>query len=300
MARTQKLFGWNGPEEARRAWDQIGHRFPEFKIIGQTEVKRTCAWDNWKAINWDINKSVLVRQEIGDCVSFGAAIDIAAVAAHEIVRLGEFEQFKVPFPPYLYGISRVTPEGGNGRLRSDGSLGSWMADTVVKYGVLRADYEGVPSYSGRTASEWGASRRPWDKFVDEADNHLIKSAARIRSIDKLAEAVMNGYYCTIASNRGYSMQLKNDKGKSWFQGSDNWPHQMSLIAVDTEPDLCFYRRNQWGENAHGSQLDGPAGGGWVHAEGLEREIEDSGTECFAYSLFEGFPSEEKKPRNYFA
>lgn len=235
-----------------------------------------------------------------NCVSFGAAIAVAAVAAHEIVRLGDFEQFKVPFAPYLYGISRLTPEGGNGRLGgSDGSLGSWMADTIVKYGVLRDDFEGVPRYSGRVAKQWGTRRNAWDGFVGEADDHPIKSAARIRSVTDLAQAVANGYYCTIASMRGYDMQLKNDRGKSWFKGRDTWPHQMSIIAVDTEPELCFYRRNQWG-TAHGQQLDGPDGGGWVTADSLEKEIADSGTECFAMSNFIGFPSKAEKPRNYFA
>ena len=293
-------FGWIGPFAAASEWDLRFGRFPQFRIYGDSEVKRTCAWDNWAKLGWDINKSQLFKQEIGDCVSFGAAICIAAVAAHEIVRNGEFEQFKVPFAPYLYGIGRLMPEGGNGRLgSSDGSLGSWMAETVVKYGVLRDDYQGVPEYSGSVAKQWGTKKSALEPFLPEGEQHLIKTAARIRSIEDLAQAITNGYYCTIASNRGYNMQLRDDRGKSWFTGRDTWPHQMSLIAVDTEPELCFYRRNQWG-TAHGRQLDGPDGGGWITAESLEPEIKASGTECFAYSTFIGFPSEQEKPRNYFA
>lgn len=297
---VNKLCGWLGEHESQAAWEYMRERFPEFKIVGETEYKRTCAWDAWAELGFDINRSTLYKQEIGDCVSFGAAIAVAAVMAHEIVRDGEWEKFHVPFPPYLYGISRVMPEGGNGRLgNSDGSLGSWMADTIVKYGVLREDFHGVPKYSGSVAKQWGASRRAFDQFVDEADNHLMKTAAPVRSADELRDALCNGYYCTIASNRGFSMQLKDEKGKSWFVGRDSWAHQMSYIAYDEEPEPCVYIRNQWG-TAHGRQLDGPDGGGWRRLSDEDSFLRSSGVECFAFSRFDGFPSEKEKPRNWFA
>jgi hypothetical protein len=157
----------------------------------------------------------------------------------------------------------------------------------------------VPGYSGAVAKSWGSSKTAWSQFIDEADDHCIKTIAPINNSNDLACAITNGYYVTIASTRGYAMDLKDDKGKSWFVGRDTWPHQMSIIAVDTEPELCFYRRNQWA-NAHGPQLDGPAGGGWVRAEDLEAELRDDGTECFAFSQFDGFPSEATKPRNWYA
>lgn len=300
MNGTKKLFGWRGPVEARQAWDRIGHRFEPFRIVGRRgEIKRKTAWDAWALAGWDINKSVLVRQDTGDCVSFGAAIATMSVLIEEIIVNKEFGKIRVPFPPYLYGISRVMPEGGNGRLRGDaGSLGSWMADTIVKYGVLPEDHPGVPKYSGKLADKWGDAKSPWEKFVDFADDHRIRKAARLTTVDDLAEAVSNGYYATIASNKGYAMQLKDEKGKSWYVGSDVWPHQMSILAVDVEPELCFYRRNQWGENAHGDQLDGPRGGGWVKAKELAKELRNSGTECFAYSQFEDFYAEEDKPWGY--
>lgn len=232
-------------------------------------------------------------------MSFGGAIALTATLAYEIVRLGEAERFKIPYPPYLYGISRLQPEGGNGRLRGDGSLGSWLANTIVKYGVLRADYEAVPDYSGGVAKDWGASKQPWRGFIDEADNHLLRRAARLQSVDQIIDAICNGYYATIASMRGYEMQLAQRDGKSWFQGTDSWPHQMSFLAFDDKPVPCLYRRNQWG-NAHGTQLDGPDGGGWVTCDSLTREVESEDTEVFAYSMFDGWPSDENKPRNWYA
>lgn len=294
-------FGWLGPEAAREAWPAVADEFRPFRCYGAgaEEIKRTCAWDSWNKIGFAINKSILFQQEIGDCVSFGAAIAVAAVMAHEVVALQEPERFEVPFPPYLYGISRLMKEGGNGRLRGDGSLGSWMAATIKKYGVLRASYQGVPKYSGTVAKNWGSRKDSWDQFIDEADDHCIRTIAPINNCNDLACAITNGYFATIASMRGYANDLKDDKGKSWFVGRDTWPHQMSLIAVDTEPELCFYRRNQWG-SVHGPQLDGPDGGGWVRAVDLEPELRDQDTECFAFSSFDGFPSESSKPRNWYA
>lgn len=292
-------FGWLGPAAAQYEWERMQSHFGTFRIYGATERKRTCAWDNWEKLGFDINRSTLAKQEIGDCVSFGAAIVVAAVAAHEIVRMGDLEKFHVPFPPYLYGIGRCMPEGGNGRLSGDGSLGSWMADTIVKYGVLREDYQGVPKYSGGVAKQWGGSRRAFEQFLPEGTQHLIKTAAPINSVEDVIDAVCNGYYVTIASMRGYSMQLRDDRGKSWFTGSDQWPHQMSFVAYDPDPEPSLYRRNQWG-TAHGKQLDGPDGGGWVRCADVEREIASSESEVFAYSNFIGFPSEREKPLDYFA
>lgn len=292
-------FGWLGQAAAEVAAEELRDFFPTFRIYGTTERKRTCAWDCWSAIGWDINRSTLWRQLIGDCVSFGAAIAVAATAAHEIVRLLELEKFHVPFPPYLYGISRVMPEGGNGRLRGDGSLGSWMAATIIKYGVLREDFPGVPKYSAGVAKQWGDSRQSFAGFLPEGGAHAIKTAAPMRNIDDVIDAICNGYYVTIASNKGYDMRLRDRDGKSWYVGNDTWPHQMSLIAYDPSPVDCFYRRNQWGD-AHGKQLDGPDGGGWITADELGQELRAQYTECFAYSTFQGFPSEREKPRNYFA
>ena len=50
--------------------------------------------------------------------------------------------------------------------------------------------------------------------------------------------------------------------------------------------------NSWGPDAHGPQLDGPAGGGWIRGAALARELRDDGCECFAFSGFAGFPAKK--------
>lgn len=285
----KKSFGWLGPQAARRAWDAFADQFPAFEIQGaatSTAGKRACLWEAMQRVTGDYLPNI--RQEIGDCVSWGARNAVDHTAAVEIA-LGEREQFRASFPPYFYGISRV--QVGGGKLgNSDGSLGVWAADGVRRYGVLAADQPDVPDYSGRVAKEWGY-RGPPSAMIELARPHPFRTTARIRSYAELRDALANGYACTIASLRGYAMRLRDEHGKSWFVGRDTWPHQMALVAVDDDPARpAAYRLNSWGPDAHGPQLDGPPGGGWCHAEELDRELRDDGCECFAFSGFEGFPA----------
>lgn len=292
MSTVTPQFGWLGPEEARREWDAFGENFPEFKITGLPEGYQRPA----RAVHWDAMKKatgdylVNVAQEIGDCVSWGCRNAVDHTAACEIAA-GERETFKPSFPPYFYGISRV--QIGGGRLgNSDGSLGSWAAEGVRKYGVLPRDADGCPDYSGSVAKKWGYNGPPED-FIDVAKPHLIRTTARITNINDLADALANGFSASIASMWGAAMRLRDDKGKSWFTGSDSWPHQMSIIGYDTvDGELCFFRLNSWGPNAHGPQLDGPPGGGWLRGGALDRKLRDSGCECFAFSGFDGFPAQK--------
>ncbi len=282
-------FGWAGPEAARRAWDAFGANFPTFRIVGDAESsqgKRACLWDAMQKVTGSFLPNL--RQEIGDCVSWGARNAVDHTAACEIAA-GEREQFHPSFPPYFYGISRV--QIGGGRLgNSDGSLGIWAAEGVRRFGVLASDTESCPNYSGNVAQKWG-SQGPPKNFIEIATPHVIKTTARIRNYADLRDALINGYACTVASMRGYAMQLKDTDGKSWFVGSDTWPHQMAFLGVDDNPKQpAVYRMNSWGPTAHGPQLDGPPGGGWCHAENVDRELRDDGVECFAFSGFEGFPA----------
>jgi hypothetical protein len=181
---------------------------------------------------------------------------------------------------------------GKGRLGRDGGrLGSWAAEGVQKYGVLAADEPGVPAYSGGLAKQWGTAGPPAE-MIELAKPHLVRSAARVTTYEQLRDGLYNGYSATIASMKGWAMKLKDDGGKSWFTGRDTWPHQMWIAGFDeTGSRPGIYRGNNWGETAHGPQLDGPAGGGWQDADDIAKELRDSGTECFLFSQFDGFPGQ---------
>jgi len=288
--------GWKGPDKAQREWDKIGDRFASFFIAGQTESsegKRVVGWDFTRQVNG--GEDLFNRaQEIGSCVGHGAINVVNYTACYEIVALGESERYREGHVPYAYGTGRV--QIGGGRLgNSDGSLGSWQADAVQQFGILATDEPGVPPDDGKTCKLWGRKPGPPMKWIRIGKKHLIKTVARIHSYTELRDALANGHWATIASNRGFAMKLKFDKktGKHWFTGRDSWAHQMSLIGLDDDPRRPgIARDNSWGSEIHGPQKDGPDGMGWQDAEDIDRELRKSGTECFAFSRFVGYPAQK--------
>ena len=293
---TKALFGWNGPRESQETWAAFDPNDEQrFQKLAPISTYRNS--DGERMVFWNFTEKLLgkhivnIPQEIGDCVSWGMRNACDCLACFEIVKLGDGEEYKPSFPPYFYGISRV--QIGGGRLGgSDGSLGIWAAKGVKEYGVLPTD-DLTSSYNGQIAKKWGSSGPPADK-ISEGKKHLIQEFARVRSYDELKQALMNGYPATIASMRGFNMQLQfdPDTNKHWFTGRDSWPHQMAILGIDDNPKRPgVFRMNSWGDNAHGPQKDGPLGGGWQDANDIDKELRDNGTECIVYSAFNGFPAQ---------
>lgn len=226
---------------------------------------------------------------VHNCVSFGAAHAGMYMACYEIYRLREAEVYKPWFPPFIYGVSRLAPDCGNGRLgNSDGSLGSWGATAMMKYGVLFADDPGVPPYSGRVAKAWGSRPGPPREFYQEASDNRVGSAAKLTTVEEIREALLNYHTITIASQQGFEMQPVRYRDHHVFKPSGQWSHQMSLLAWQDDPFPAAYRLNSWG-NAHGDPLNGePPGGAWNHADDLEKELRRYDVELYALSLFDGF------------
>lgn len=284
-------FGWLGPKAAERAFAKLGPTFPKFFIFDQTrlsEGRRMVLWDFAKKINQGRHLPTF-RQEIGDCVSMGAANAVNYLAATEIAKLGDPEEYHPAFQPYIYGISRV--QIGGGRLgNSDGSLGVWAADGVRKFGVLRSDAHDVPAYAGDIAKKWGKSGPP-DAFVAVAKPHAIGTTAPVTTYSQVRDAIVNGYPVTVASMQGFLMKPRVDRGKSWGVPSGQWAHQMCFIGVDDDSARpgC-YVLNSWGPDAHGQPADdAPPGGFWVDADAVERMAGQG--DSFAYSQFDGFPEQ---------
>jgi intein/homing endonuclease len=226
-----------------------------------------------------------------NCVSWGARNAVEYLMATEKLMKGDHEKFEPVFAPYLYGTGRVLI--GRGQLNGqDGSLGSWMADAVIKYGVLRSNFDGVPKYSGSIAKKWGDTPGPDRKFIDEGTKHPVKSAAQIKSWDQLVEAIVNGYPCTTASDIGYDMQPSSD---GFHRQTDNWGHQMCFIGVDDRPtDPYAIILNSWGD-AHGHLKDFNDGSslpiGVLRVRKKDAEKHLRAGETFAYSNFDGFPEQ---------
>lgn len=233
-------------------------------------------------------------QQIGDCVSFGAKNAIEYLMCCEKLLKGDREKFRYVFPPYLYGTGRVYI--GRGQIGyEDGSLGTWMAEAVIKYGTIPADEEGVPAYAGNVAKAWGAPNGATylNKWKPIGEQHPVRSAAKINNWSELVAAIVNGYPCTVASNQGFTM---SPDSRGFHRPSGNWAHQMCIIGVDDEhPEPYAIILNSWGD-VHGrlksfydSNESLPVGVLRAPKSAIQSMI--AAGETFAYSNLDGFPEQ---------
>ncbi len=287
--------------------------FQPFKIRGQTIPtagrKMFLHWATRKVLGKD---TLNYAQEIGDCVSQGAknggeyltctqivgqAIQAAgqdgAKAVAEHIAASKIK-FRPIFAPYYYGTGRVYVGGGQ-LGNDDGSLGSWMAEAVKRFGTLFADEAGVPKYSGAVAKAWGDPRPApdLDKWKELGGHHLIRSTAQIRNWEDFVAAIVNGYPCATASSIGYNMGPSSD---GFHRYGPTWHHQMLFMGIDEtyKNDPYALLLNSW-DDVHGRLKDFetgeelPVGLLRVRRRDVERHI--AAGETFAYSQFDGFPEQ---------
>lgn len=289
------IIGWGGPDLAAEQFALIGSQYNFYKFEDTEIAKVKTTWDapNNKVMLYLVCRKVLGQdtpnypQEIGDCVSFGAKNGTEYLSCCEILMHGEMEIFRYQFPPYIYGISRV--QIGGGRLSGDGSLGSWAAAGVMKYGMLANDEPDVPKYSGSVAKSWGRSGPP-EKFIAIGKKHLVKSAMQLNSWAECLKALQNGYPITIASNRGFEMEAGSD---GFHDPRGSWAHQMCIIGGTDDYGIIL---NNWGD-CHGQLKDFddghdlPKGCLRAKASVIERDMVKNGGEAFAFSQYDGFPAQ---------
>lgn len=283
------LNGWGGKELAKEAWNMLksSPSFMKFPLMDLPKAERKMFLYNFtrKVIGKDTPN---YAQLIGDCVSFAAKNAGEYLQCSEIALGGEREEFKLLFPSYVYGTSRVLI--GGGRLgNSDGSVGSWAADAVVKYGQIAAGENGCPAYSAAVAKQWGYKGPP-ASFIDIGKQHIIKSAAMIKSWDECVTAVCNGFPVHVCSNRGFSMNPGSD---GFHIPSGTWNHAMTIIAVDDTYKQPFgIILNSWGD-VMGKLFDFdtkeslPIGTIRAKANVIDSMLRQQ--DSFAYSNFNGFP-----------
>ncbi|MAT14257.1 MAG: hypothetical protein CMJ46_03205 [Planctomyces sp.] len=303
---VEDRMGWTAPTEQQQA--EIDELIPDLVITegqqGQRTIEPTSSegavvhlWDPVLRIRKGEHLPTW-RQETGDCVSMGSANAIWYLQHVQYWKNAwDTSLLKKPYPPYIYGVSRVMPDLGNKRLGSSaGSNGGWAAYGVKKYGVLPADFDDVPAYSGDVANTWGV-RGPPQKFIEYAKDYCVQAVAKVTSYEDVRDAIANGYPVTVASNQGFQMQPRLYEGKKWGIPSGSWAHQMCFLAVDDTARAPngktggVYCLNSWGANAHGEPAGTePPGGFWVDRDTVERMVRQN--DSYAYSQFDGFPAQE--------
>jgi hypothetical protein len=293
------IAGWPGEDVAKEQFYLLSSQpnqrtFVQFQLPIQGDGKMMLYACARKVLGADTKN---YPQQIGDCVSFGAKNACEHLICVQAALGLAPDKFRPVFPPYLYGCGRVFI-GGQHNSYEDGSVGSWQAGAVQKYGVLASDESNVPAYSGNVAREWGA-KGPSDAFQTLAKVHLVKSAAQMGSWNDVVAAVTNGYPCTVASNQGFNMEPDSD---GFHSARGSWAHQMSIIGVDNKYKTPYaIILNSWGD-VHGhlkdfdSGEDLPVGTLRVRAETIERMIKQQDT--FAFSHMDWF-EEQKLPEDLF-
>ena len=258
---------------------------------GSSEGAQVYLWEYAQRINGGEHFPTF-RQETGDCVSMGAANAINYLQAVQIAQDGANHRFRPAYQPWIYGVSRTAEDIGAGKLgRSAGSVGRWAAETVQRYGVLPADADGVPDYSGQIADAWGYRGVP-DEFFDDAEGFTVATTAQVRSYEDVRDAIASGYPVTVASNRGFRMQPREHRGRMWGVPSGQWNHQMCFIGVDDQAESPrgrggVYCLNSWGANAHGKPLNGePPGGFWIDRQTVDAMVRQG--DSWAFADFKGF------------
>lgn len=302
--------GWLGPNAEKRAWDTVrglcpdsawprGSTYCEFSERIATIRNRHTTYAN-RPFTWDMERKLYATgrlpfelipthtQDTGNCVAAGLAGTGMKLQVLEIALGGEEEKFRMWDVPWIYAISRNQIGGG---MVGAGSTGVWGARAVNEYGVLFAEDAGVPPYAGRS-DDWGRRsnvRNPvYQPYFDVAADNKVE-IVRATSVDEMADLMDAGYMLTIASFQGF--RVETYKGLHTYRPSGSWAHQMHITDMRRDPELMFYRMNQWGPD-HTKPLNGETpGGAWNLASDLDKELQDGNVEVYGYCTFAGEPGE---------
>jgi hypothetical protein len=256
-----ELCGWGTDPVLREEAFNLLAQWPRLRIVGDIPGR---TYTGQRSMLFEIYRGAGLSdppnypQEIGCCVSMGMKNACEYAQLIDITQ-GAREEFKLIFPPYIYGICRN--QIGGGRMSSDGAMGVWAAEGVVKYGVIPADAEGCPKYSGSIAKKWGSRSGVPEQFITVGKLHLVKDCAKISSWEDALKALVNGYPLTVASDYGFDMKARSD---GFMHHSTSWSHQMMVMGIDdgddkVEPHAAIL--NSWGD-AFGEIKDFRTGSIW--------------------------------------
>jgi len=287
-----KLGGWAGPEVARQAYQECRELvvggvavFQDLPDLTAAVVERAALWEAVRKVYGTDTPNY--PQEVGSCIGFGMKNVKEYLQCQEILA-GDREQFHLVYEPYSYGCSRMV---GGFKVRGDGSTGAWGAAAATKYGVLRADHEKAPrKYSGDIDREWGDPPGPPAELIEIADDHVVRSVAKLKGEEDLVTALCAGHPVTVASDRGFQMEASSD---GFHKPRGTWMHQMSVVGYFKRPEPHVAILNSWGD-VHGRIRDFDTGEEWpvgclrvrlAVAVGMVKQ-----GDSFAWSQFDGFPS----------
>lgn len=279
-------LGWS-QDFNREQYEQI----PALEIFGDSAENHVHdnirLWEMVRAVNHG-QDSINIKQEIGDCVSHATDKAVEHLNSAQIYLSGLDRPFIDFCPHWFYGISRVLI--GKGQLgNGDGSVVSWACEGIKKYGCLPADLPGVPDYSGRVAKSWGINGPPAE-LMHYAKQYMIKGVRRCANANDCVMALANGYPLITGSQYGTKQLIVQDNRRVGPHDGQ-WGHSMPIVGYDgSSPSgrRYFSFFNSWGEDAHGTPLQGePKGSFWITWEVMDWICKTG--QVYAISDMESFP-----------
>jgi hypothetical protein len=298
------LSGWAGPDVAEDARQKIGDRFQPFFIAGQTESGAGKSFRGWEPFSKVAGHGPdLTPQPTGNCVAAAADDVLEGEQCIQIVA-GDRAKFHSIYNPYHYAYGRVII--GKNQLRGEaGSIGQWQARAIEEAGSIEIA-DGLPAYNKGNVDAWGDDRKAdgqsFRDYLEKGKQHIIKTTSFVQTWELMRDALFNGYLCTIASSRAYTM-MPDSGPKGFHRPSGTWHHQMSIWGYSEEGperDWWVAIKNQWGD-VHGHLVDIQTGEPWPFgfirvrlADFIKSHLLLRGCEAIAYSGYEGFPEQRQK------
>lgn len=272
----------------------VASTMPKFRLVGAAageDVSKKSAqlWDAMLKVRGSFPDNV--PQQIGDCVSWGAANAINYLQAVQLAKDQSGDELHLAYPPWIYGTSRVNVGKKHGsNFRGDGSVGAYAAEALNTYGCLRSDHAQVPPYSGAIAKLWGSQGPPQWAF-DIAKPYLVQTVAQVTNAEDAWSSVYNGFPVTIASGWWGTTSIPIVDGIRVATRTTAWGHQQCVIGTKiVGKNRYFYVLNSWGPNAHPMGTGGePPGGYWIRFADMDHICSEG--DSWALSSFEGFPAE---------
>ena len=235
------------------------------------------------------SETLMIIQNIGNCVGNSHTCLLASKYAHEIFALGDGDSplgqknMASPFVAYSYGVGRME---GNMLGPSDGSYCGAQMQGTLKWGFLPADTEGLEVYgslpqgTSNAGRLFGRSKAEIMKWTGKAQPFQMKEAPRAKTAQDVIDGITKKHIpFQICSGQGFVYKGFDSKyGVHIYVPGGRWSHSMQLVAAFAIKGQWFVViRNQWGQNKHkGSPEIGIAGGCMVITiEVLERWMRSS-------------------------
>jgi hypothetical protein len=268
--------------------------------------------DNSPVFLWDAEQHVLKKTlpswnqgSIGSCVSHGWGRAVQDLILTQCTKNPEKWPGAFVNREAIYGGSRV--QIGGGRIGGDGSVGSWAAGWVSKYGVIfDQNYPDVSptvdlsgGYTVSRCKSWGNSGCP-KQLEAVAQKHPVKTVAMVKTSADVWAAIGNGYPVPVCSNVGFDSPITD----GFCVRSGTWNHCLTIRARFIHPTKgkCFVIQNSWGSymrNDGSNQINVsnradpvtlPEGCFAVTASDVDAIVSQG--DSFAISSFVGFPKQK--------